>query len=67
MTQKNKGGVTRRGLLWAGGLAAVPLPPAAAFDLQDKGMPWEGGRATAVSASDMQKQRGKGDDGRETR
>lgn len=41
MTEKNKGHVTYRGLLWAGGLAAVPLPPAAAFDHPRDGMPWE--------------------------
>jgi gluconate 2-dehydrogenase gamma chain len=52
MTQKNKGGVTRRGLLWAGGLAAIPLPPASAFDLQATGMPWEGGRADHPRAVD---------------
>ena len=42
MSEKNKGGVTRRGLLWAGELAAVPLLPAQAFDHRGGGMPWEG-------------------------
>ena len=51
MVQKDKGGVTRRGLLWAGGLAAVPLPPIGAYDLQAKGLPWEGARADHPVAS----------------
>ena len=51
MTHKYKRGVTHRGLLWAGGLAAVPLPPVAAFDLQGPGLPWEGGRADRLRAA----------------
>jgi hypothetical protein len=38
---EKRGGVTRRGLLWAGGLAAIPLPPAGAFTDRAGGMPWE--------------------------
>jgi len=41
MAKKPKGHVTYRGLLWAGGLAAVPLPPVAAFDCPKGGLPWE--------------------------
>ncbi|HMA52436.1 MAG TPA: hypothetical protein VKP60_21900 [Magnetospirillaceae bacterium] len=40
MTEK-RGGVTHRGLLWAGGLAAIPLAPAGAFLYQAGGLPWE--------------------------
>ena len=52
MTQKSKGGVTRRGLLWAGGLAAVPLAPVQAFDYRAQGMPWESGRSDHPRAVD---------------
>ena len=41
MAKKDKSGVTHRGLLWAGGLAAVPLPPSAPFDYPKDGLPWE--------------------------
>ena len=41
MAKKSKGHVTHRGLLWAGGLAAAPLPPAAAFDHTTRGLPWD--------------------------
>ena len=61
MTHKNKVGVTRRGLLWATGLAAVPLPPVAAFDLKGADLPWEDGRtdpqAPALSAREVTKPR----------
>jgi len=52
MTEKSKSGVTRRGLLWAGGLAAVPLMPAQAFDYKGGGMPWEGDRSDHPRAVD---------------
>src|SRR5271156_2670332 len=47
-----RGGVTRRGLLWAGGLAAIPLAPAGAFTYQAGGMPWESGAADNPRAAD---------------
>ena len=38
---ERRGSVTHRGLLWAGGLAAIPLTPTGAFGYQ-AGLPWEG-------------------------
>jgi gluconate 2-dehydrogenase gamma chain len=49
---ERRGGVTRRGLLWAGGLAALPLAPAGAFTYQAGGMPWEPGRSDHPRAVD---------------
>jgi hypothetical protein len=44
---EKRGGVTHRGLLWAGGLAATPLAPAGAFLNQAGGLPWELGIAAS--------------------
>lgn len=44
---EKRGGVTHRGLLWAGGLAAIPLTPAGAFTYQSGGLPWERDAADA--------------------
>ena len=49
---QKRGGVTRRGLLWAGGLAAIPLTPIGAHTYQAGGMPWEGGRSDHPRAVD---------------
>jgi gluconate 2-dehydrogenase gamma chain len=49
---EKRGGVTRRGLLWAGGLAAIPLMPAGAFTYQAGGMPWESGAADNPRVAD---------------
>jgi gluconate 2-dehydrogenase gamma chain len=47
-----RSGVTRRGLLWAGGLAAIPLAPIGAYTYQAGGMPWEAGKADHPRAVD---------------
>ena|SRR5579859_700654 len=47
---EKRGGVTHRGLLWAGGLAAIPLTPAGAFTYQSGGLPLELGAADSSDA-----------------
>jgi gluconate 2-dehydrogenase gamma chain len=49
---EKRGGVTRRGLLWAGGLAAIPLAPAGGFTYRGGGMPWESGAADNPRVAD---------------
>jgi gluconate 2-dehydrogenase gamma chain len=49
---EKRGGVTRRGLLWAGGLAAIPLAPIGAYTYQAGGMPWEADRSDHPRAVD---------------
>ena len=54
---EKRGGVTHRGLLWAGGLAAIPLTPVGAFIYQAGGLPWELGGTDISNASREDRER----------
>ena len=49
---ERRGGITRRGLLWAGGLAALPIAPSVAKSYEGGGMPWEADRSDHPRAVD---------------